>query len=337
MRKLPLVLALFFVFNLQAQLPFDSLLLIRSDKIYFDPGKYDLRPASDSTLLEVLTFCKDKEQTYIHLTAHTDAVGSIPYNQTLSQNRGNAASAFLLKNGWNADRIQVNEYGEEKPETENETAEGRQQNRRVTVDVYQKEKFVNISGTVKDQESGEGIQADIVIRTKEWQDSISTDTSGKFQFAVPDSTILGLDIYAEGHFFDTRMIKALAGKVPPLDIDLQPANEGEVADIKNLYYVGDQAILLPKSEPELPKILKFMEINPRIKIEIAGHINLPNQRAVPENTWHFKLSVRRAKLVYDYLIENGINPERLQYKGYGNSKMRFPMGVPQNNRLRTEG
>ena len=51
------------------------------------------------------------------------------------------------------------------------------------------------------------------------------------------------------------MIKALAGKIPPLDIELQPANEGEVADIENLYFVGDQAILLPKSEPELPKIL----------------------------------------------------------------------------------
>ena len=102
---------------------------------------------------------------------------------------------------------------------------------------------------------------------------------------------------------------------------------GEVADIENLYFVGDQAILLPKSEPELPKILKFMEINPKIKVEIAGHINLPNQGPVPENTCQFKLSVRRAKLVYDYLIDKGINPERIQYKGYGNSKMRFPMGV----------
>ena len=326
MKKLPLLLAFFMPFFLIAQIPFDSLQLIRSEKVYFDSGKFDIRPDADSVLQELLQFCQEKDQIYIHLTAHTDAIGGNNYNQVLSQNRGSSIQAFLLDNGWDKARIQVNEYGEERPETENNTEMGRQQNRRVTLDVFQQTRMIRVEGMVKDEETGEGLAADIIIRTKERRDSTQSDENGRFSFPIKDGTVFGLDIYAEGHFFDTRMVKALVGKLPPIEVELPPANKGETADIKNLFFVGNQAVLLKKSKPELPKVLKFMEINPKIRIEIAGHINYPNSPDVPKESWDFKLSVRRAKMVYDYLLENGINPERIQYKGYGNSQMRYPKG-----------
>ncbi len=58
--------------------------------------------------------------------------------------------------------------------------------------------------------------------------------------------------------------------------------------------------------------------------KIAGHLNHPNSPRVARNSWNFDLSVRRALLVYNYLIERGIAEDRLSYNGYGNWEMRYP-------------
>ena len=67
-----------------------------------------------------------------------------------------------------------------------------------------------------------------------------------------------------------------------------------------------------------------MQSNPQMKIEVAGHINLPNTPNVATDTWHYKLSHDRAKLVYDYLRVHGIAEERISFNGYGNWEMRYP-------------
>jgi flagellar motor protein MotB len=67
-----------------------------------------------------------------------------------------------------------------------------------------------------------------------------------------------------------------------------------------------------------------MEINPHLIIEIAGHVNVPNQPPISKENPSWDLSLRRAKMVYDYLIEEGIPAEQLSYKPYGNHEMRFP-------------
>ncbi|MEM0991433.1 MAG: OmpA family protein, partial [Bacteroidota bacterium] len=95
-------------------------------------------------------------------------------------------------------------------------------------------------------------------------------------------------------------------------------------DLKNFYFVGNQPILLKRSESELPKLLKFMQYNKDIIIEIAGHVNRPNEGPVSTQTFSYRLSVDRAKTVYDYLLANGIAINRMKYKGYGNWKMRYP-------------
>ncbi len=125
-------------------------------------------------------------------------------------------------------------------------------------------------------------------------------------------------------------MRVTPGEKMELDVQLPPVKEGKKVDIQNLYFVGNQAILLEKSEPELPKILKFMEINPHIKIEIAGHINRPKSPPVGIESWDYDLSRRRALLVYDYLIDNGIAKDRLTYKAYGNWEMRFPNATSDN-------
>ena len=280
-------------------------------------------------LQQIINNFGDIEDLYIHITAHTDAIGTNENNQILSNNRGNVVKNFLLEKGWLEDRIQVNEYGEEQPVAENDTDDGRQKNRRATIDVFRKEVFVTIKGLVKDKETGKGLCAKIVLKGKDLLDSTRTDSLGRFSLDIPNDKVVGVDVFSKGYFYENKMFKAKAGKMPPLEIELPPAKAGEIADIKDLFYVGNQAVLLKKSEPVLPKILTFMQLNPNMKIEIAGHVNVPNRPAVSKESWEFNLSVDRAKLVYDYLIENGIEANRISYKGYGNYEMRFPRAISE--------
>ena len=72
-----------------------------------------------------------------------------------------------------------------------------------------------------------------------------------------------------------------------------------------------------------------MQVNPQLKIEIAGHINYPNSPPVEQDSWYWQLSVARAKLVYDYLLENNIDSSRIKYAGYGNTQMRYPKATSE--------
>ena len=79
-----------------------------------------------------------------------------------------------------------------------------------------------------------------------------------------------------------------------------------------------------------------MQQNPKVIIEIEGHVNGPNQR----NTNSYKeLSLNRAKAVREYLIENKIDPSRLKFVGYGNSQMLYPQpktGIQESANRRVE-
>jgi len=163
---------------------------------------------------------------------------------------------------------------------------------------------------------------------------VATDSTGYFSKEVPLNTVVGIDVFAPGYFFETKMMK-VASKLktaPTLTFELPPATAGEIAAIRDLFFVGNKAVLLPKSEPVLPKVLRFMQVNANLKIEIAGHINLPYRRGayfIQPNKRQQALSENRAKLVYDYLIKNRIAANRISWKGYGNSQMKFPYAIKE--------
>lgn len=303
---------------------FDSMLWLRQEQVLFDFGKHELRPEADSLLRSLGKEYLSQPRVFLHVCAHTDAIGSNDNNRKLSQRRAGSVTAVLLETGIAQTRIQINEYGEERPIADNATETQRQANRRATLDFYLQKQFFYVEGQIKDSVTNQGIQAEIVVKTKSYQDSMQTDTAGRFRVLLPDQEVVAIDAFAKGYLFETQVFKAESGKTKLLSIKVPRAKAGASAEIKNLYFQGNLAVLLPRSEPELYKVLRFCELNPDLNLEIAGHINKPNEPKVLESSWDFELSVARAKVVYDYLIENGIPAKRLKYKGYGNWEMRFP-------------
>ncbi len=301
---------------------------INSTEVYFDFAKHDLRPAADSVLAQLVAFTKGKQDFTIRITAHTDSIGSLSNNLTLSERRANAVKGFLVKNGIADSLISFAYFGEKKPATINANEEGRQRNRRATVEVLLPVPMALIEGQVTDEKTGLPLVADVVFRSKEVSDTIKTGADGRFSKTVPIGTVLGIDAYARCYFLKTAMVKA-DKKSKAVPMPLRPAKAGSVADIDNLYFVGNQPVLLETSKPELPKILRFMQQNLNMKIEIAGHVNRPNTPPVSTTSADFKLSEDRAKTVYNYLLENGIAAERINWKGYGNHEMVFPRAIEE--------
>ncbi|MEQ8358151.1 MAG: OmpA family protein [Cytophagales bacterium] len=104
---------------------------VRLNNIYFDFDKTNLRPESFPELDKVVEMMTTNENLEIEIAGHTDDKGSDQYNQELSQGRAEAVREYIVNQGIEGYRITAVGYGESKPETTNDTEEGRQINRRV--------------------------------------------------------------------------------------------------------------------------------------------------------------------------------------------------------------
>ncbi len=187
-----------------------------------------------------------------------------------------------------------------------------------------------LSGVVRNSESGATVPALVLIhRLNGKVDSVMTDNNGVFKTLCTDNEPVMMDVFAKGFFYSTQDAIVTRGATPQ-KVEMQPIKVGSKAAINNLYFEGDAATLLKKSDPELSKLLRFMQLNEGLKVEIAGHVNAPGVEPskLPKN--EFDLSNSRAVTIRNFLISNGVVGNNISAKGYGNSEMRFP--EPSNER-----
>ncbi len=106
-------------------------------------------------------------------------------------------------------------------------------------------------------------------------------------------------------------------EVPLKEDDLTkiPLETGKIITLKNIFFETDKYELLPRSFIELNKLLKLMQENPSMIIEVRGHTDIRGT-----DSYNQYLSRKRAKAVVLFLIENGIDPARTHYTGYGSAK-----------------
>lgn len=99
--------------------------------IMFDTAKYEILPVSVPILEHALKVLKDHPEVKVLIVGHTDSVGGVQDNLTLSRNRANAVKNWLVGKGISADRIRTDGKGKSEPKTTNDTEEGRAINRRI--------------------------------------------------------------------------------------------------------------------------------------------------------------------------------------------------------------
>jgi outer membrane protein OmpA-like peptidoglycan-associated protein len=109
----------------------DKINLVMPGNITFAPGSADLNPSFFGVLDSVAVVLKEYDKTIIDVSGHTDSTGSAQKNQALSQERAGTVAHYLRTQGIVDQRIEATGYGSTRPVAANDTAQGRQKNRRV--------------------------------------------------------------------------------------------------------------------------------------------------------------------------------------------------------------
>ncbi|MGE0775699.1 MAG: OmpA family protein [Sphingomonadaceae bacterium] len=113
----------------------DDLLLNMPSGITFETNSYAIQPQFRQTLDNVASTLAQYNQTYIDVYGHTDSTGGDGVNIPLSQNRAKSVADYLSMRGVSSARVGTQGFGSSQPLASNETAEGRQKNRRVEIKI----------------------------------------------------------------------------------------------------------------------------------------------------------------------------------------------------------
>ncbi len=176
-----------------------------------------------------------------------------------------------------------------------------------------------VKGVVRDRQTGKPLSARIELvdlKTSKTVSLVESDSiSGSYLMVLTEGAEYALYANRPGYLFkslnfnysDARDLKPIT-----VDIDLDRVKEGSLVVLNNIFFDTDKYELKEKSTGELQKIVRFLNENPAVNIQISGHTD-----NVGSAVYNRQLSLRRATSVYNYLISHGIDAKRVRYKGFG--------------------
>ncbi len=179
-----------------------------------------------------------------------------------------------------------------------------------------------LKGIVIDREDSVPLMARLEIIDLDINDiiatSISDKESGSYSIRLEEKKNYGVEILSQGYMVFLDIINISPDTEASEFVNnfvLQKVKVGEKVILKNIFFELNKATLTPASYEELGRVLKLLESNPTLRIEVSGHTDNVGSFQVNQ-----RLSEARAKAVVDYLIGNGIEPDRLEYAGYAFSR-----------------
>ncbi|QSE97749.1 OmpA family protein [Fulvivirga lutea] len=150
---------------------------------------------------------------------------------------------------------------------------------------------------------------------------VYTSEDGFYSFAIPIGAVYEINAEREGYISVEHepmdMHSIYESDSVNKDILMSPIEVGERISLDNIYFDFDNATLRPESAPQLNKVIKFLEDNKKIKIQLDGHTC-----SIGKDDYNQKLSEDRARAVLEYLVDNGIKDKRLSSFGFGETKPR---------------
>lgn len=176
-----------------------------------------------------------------------------------------------------------------------------------------------LTGKVTDSENGSAIIARIDVIDPSVGSVVATtassDADGSYRVKLPGKKTFMVDIRATGYLSDIKKInipESYSGESFTLNETLSKVKVGKKVVMKNIFFESGKTILTTSSYVELDKLVKILEDNPGMKIEISGHTDNSGSAII-----NARLSTERARAVVDYIVSKGIDRARLSYVGYG--------------------
>jgi outer membrane protein OmpA-like peptidoglycan-associated protein len=156
---------------------------------------------------------------------------------------------------------------------------------------------------------------------------VQRENTPKSDFGIENSAYYFIDKVELNEIQDTKECYCNNSKIEKDSVKLIPDTEpdnigtdltklklGKSVILKNVNFDFNSFRLLPISDTILKTLLTFLKDNPKIKLIISGHTD-----DIGTEEYNMDLSINRAKSVYNWLINNGIDSTRLDFKGFGKS------------------
>ncbi len=178
-----------------------------------------------------------------------------------------------------------------------------------------------VKGKVFDKKTKAGLPSAVEltdVKTRNLVSRIQTDEEGNYLATLPVGKEYAFNVNRKGYLFYSDNFSVLENKMDSVftvDIPLQPIEAGATIVLRNIFFDTKKFDLKPESTGELDKLVMLLNENPKLKIQIDGHTD-----NVGQDKDNLLLSNNRAKAVVGYLLNKGINPQRLSYKGFGAGK-----------------
>lgn len=180
-----------------------------------------------------------------------------------------------------------------------------------------------LKGTIYDAKTKKPLSGNIELinnnNSSDVSEYVSDPENGRFMFALPAGKNYGIAVKVDGYLFHSENFDIPDGasyQEYNKEIYMKKIEVGEVIVLKNIFYDLAKYSLRPESKSELDRLIKLMNENPTLKIQISGHTDSRGS-----NESNKELSKNRAKEVVDYLVKAGISVSRLQFEGYGEEQL----------------
>jgi len=176
-----------------------------------------------------------------------------------------------------------------------------------------------LKGKIYDAKTKQPIEATIEltnVKTGEKTSNFKSNSqSGSYMMSLPAGVNYGIYVSADGYLFHSENLDlpdASDYQEIERDIYLHKIEKGAKIVLNNIFFDYGKATLRSESFSELARVIKILNDNPTIKIEISGHTDTRGSAEFNQ-----KLSEDRAKSVVEYLIKQNVPTARMKYKGYG--------------------
>ena len=210
----------------------------------------------------------------------------------------------------------------------------------VKVKLLEKERpkpIVMVTGNVYNAKTMQPLAASLIYETlpdgTEAGNGISSAIDGSFKIVLPyDKNYLirasADKFFAQSENLNLDSLVRVGYKEIHKDLYLVPIEIGQIVRLNNVFFDFDKWDLRPESFVELDRVVKLLQENPAIEIEMSAHTD-----SYGSDEYNFKLSDNRARSVMEYIISKGIATNRIISHGYGESVPVAANDTPENRQL----
>lgn len=173
-----------------------------------------------------------------------------------------------------------------------------------------------VKGTIRkevDQKPADGVRVTLRNDKNNAEETVTTGSDGQYEFDMDPNSNYTITTEKDKYTRDQNQIKTRRkGEVVENNVGIY--GEGDVFRLDNIYYDLDKFFIRPDAAQELDRVVSLLKKYPEMTVELRSHTD---SRASDE--YNEKLSERRARAAYDYLVRRGVSPMRLMARGYGES------------------